>query len=103
MRELAEHGAAIVDALAGYLRSLGGEIETGHWVNRIADLPSARATFFDVTPDVLMRIAGDLLPRFYRSRLQRFRKGPGAFKVDYALSERLGRQLLAWLGAGGAL
>jgi len=77
---------SIVDALAGYLRSLGGEIETGLWVNRIADLPPARATLFDVTPEVLMRIVGDLLPNFYRSQLKRFRKGPGAFKVDYALA-----------------
>lgn len=76
---------SIVDALAGYLRSLGGEIETGHWVNRMADLPPARVTLFDVTPEVLIGIVGDLLPGFYLSQLKRFRKGPGAFKVDYAL------------------
>ncbi len=77
---------SIVDALAGYLRSLGGEIETGRWVKRMADLPPARATLFDVTPDVLMGIAGDHLPGSYRARLRRFRRAPAAFKVDYALA-----------------
>jgi phytoene dehydrogenase-like protein len=76
---------SIVDALAGYLQSLGGEIETGRWINSMADLPPAKVTLFDVTPSVLLGIAGDLLPASYRARLGRFRRGPGVFKVDYAL------------------
>ena len=78
---------SIVDALAAYLRSLGGQIETGRWVRRMSDLPKAKAVLFDVTPDVLIGIAGDLLPRSYRARLGRFRRAPAAFKVDYALSK----------------
>jgi phytoene dehydrogenase-like protein len=31
-------------------------------------------------------IAGDRLPDRYRARLRRYRHGPGAFKVDYALA-----------------
>ena len=82
----AEGGSqAIVDALAGYLRSLGGEIETGRWVRSLADLPPAKATFFDVTPEVFIGIAGDALPASYRKRLGKFRRSPAAFKVDYAL------------------
>ena len=76
---------SIVDALAGYLRSLGGEIETGRWVRSMADLPPAKVTLFDITPGGLLGIAGDLLPASYRARLGRFRLGPAAFKVDYAL------------------
>jgi len=83
----AEGGSqSIIEALAGYLRSLGGEIEVGRWVKRMSDLPPARATLFDVTPEVLMGIAGDILPNFYRRQLGRFRRGPGTFKVDYALA-----------------
>jgi phytoene dehydrogenase-like protein len=40
---------------------------------------------FDTNPAQLASIAGDALPSRYRERLRRFRHGPGAFKVDYAL------------------
>jgi phytoene dehydrogenase-like protein len=78
---------AIADALAAHLRSLGGEIRTGHEVCSLADLPEARATLFDVTPRRLAAICGDALPGRYARTLRRFRYGAGAFKVDYALSE----------------
>ena len=75
----------IVDALAGYLRSLGGEIVTGVEVTSLEMLPSARSYLFDVTPRQLLRIAGNHLPAGYKRQLQRYRYGPGAFKLDYAL------------------
>lgn len=75
----------IADALAGYLRSLGGEIITGQGVTSLQQLPAQRAVLFDVTPRQLLRIAGDRLPSGYRRRLERFRYGPGVFKVDWAL------------------
>jgi phytoene dehydrogenase-like protein len=76
---------AIADALASLLRSLGGEIRTGHRVESLGDLPKARVTLFDVTPRQLLRICGDQLPAKYRERLSRFTYGPGVFKIDYAL------------------
>jgi len=76
---------AIVDALAGYLRHLGGEIRTGHTVRGMDDIPTARAILFDVTPRQLVSIAGTDLPGRYRRRLSRFKYGPGVFKVDWAL------------------
>lgn len=75
----------IVDALASYLKSLGGEIATGVHVKSIDDLPSARARLFDVTPRQLLSIAGKRLPPGYRRQLERYRYGPGSFKIDYAL------------------
>src|SRR5205085_6258918 len=75
----------IVDALASYLRSLGGEIVTGMEVKSIDALPSARAILFDVSPRQLLRIAGQRLPSGYKNQLQRYRYGPGVFKVDFAL------------------
>jgi len=77
---------AIVDAMASKLRSLGGTIETGRMVRSLADLPPAKAVLFDVTPRQLLAICGDELPASNRRRFERFRYGPGVFKVDFALS-----------------
>ncbi len=70
---------AIADALAGYLKDLGGAIHTDYEVKRLDDLPPARAYVFDTSPSALARIAG--LGRYY----DRFRYGAAVFKVDYAL------------------
>ncbi len=75
----------IVDALAAHLRSLGGEIITGGEVKSIDTLPPASVILCDVTPRQLLRIAGDHLPDGYQRQLQRYRYGPGVFKIDYAL------------------
>jgi phytoene dehydrogenase-like protein len=75
----------IADALADYLRSLGGEIITGRRIERVDELPPARAILFDVTPRQLLCIAGDQLPAGYRRQLERYRYGMGVFKVDWAL------------------
>jgi phytoene dehydrogenase-like protein len=76
----------LTDALASHLRSLGGEIETGAPVRSLAELPRTRAVFCDVTARGLLRLAGERLPGDYVRRLESFRHGPGAFKVDYALA-----------------
>jgi phytoene dehydrogenase-like protein len=76
---------AIADSLASYLRSLGGEIVPGRRVASMDDLPPARAVLFDLTPRQLLRIAGDRLSGRYRRQLERYRYGPGVFKVDWAL------------------
>jgi phytoene dehydrogenase-like protein len=75
----------IADALAERLRSLGGEIETGREVTSLRELPQTRVVLCDVTPRQLVALAGDRLPPRYRRRLERWRFGPGVFKVDYAL------------------
>jgi phytoene dehydrogenase-like protein len=76
---------AIAGALVSYLRSLGGEVETGRQVESLAELGGARAVLLDVTPRQLVAIAGDRLPAAYRARLERYRYGPGVFKLDWAL------------------
>lgn len=77
---------SISNALASYLESLDGKIETGVSVERFQSLPSAKAYLFDTTPSALAAIAEKQLPESYRNRLNRFRHGPGIFKIDYALS-----------------
>ncbi len=76
---------AIADALGGYLRSLGGEIRTGMEVRGLAELPRSKAVLLDVTPRQVVQIAGERLPEGYRRALERYRYGPGVFKLDYAL------------------
>jgi phytoene dehydrogenase-like protein len=78
--------ASITTALVSYLKSLGGEIETSAEIKSLAELPAARATLLDVTPRQLLSICGDRLSAHYRSQLERFRYGPGVFKVDWALA-----------------
>jgi phytoene dehydrogenase-like protein len=75
----------IADALAGYLRSLGGEIVTGQAIESVDALPLAKVVLFDVTPRQLLSIAGHRLPSGYQRQLERYRYGPGVFKMDWAL------------------
>lgn len=81
------HGGSqqIANALAGHLRSLGGEIVTGEPVRDIDHLPPADAVLFDLTPSQILKIAGRHFPDGYRRRLSRYRYGPGVFKLDFAL------------------
>lgn len=76
---------AIADALGRRLQSLGGEIRTGVRVTSMRDIPDSRIVIFDLTPRQVASIAGDALPASYVRKLQRFRYGPGLFKVDWAL------------------
>src|SRR5206468_8545126 len=76
----------ISNALATYLRELGGNIEVNHRIENLPDLPKSRAILLDVSVWEFLRIAGQQLPSRYRRRLESFRHAPGIFKIDYALS-----------------
>ena len=76
----------LAEALAAEVRALGGTIETGRRVATLTELPPARAVLLDLTPRQVVAIAGDRLPAGYRRALERFRYGPGVFKIDWALS-----------------
>jgi phytoene dehydrogenase-like protein len=76
---------ALADALASYLRTLGGRIETGAHVASLGDLPPANVYLFDTSPAQLAEIAGPALPARYVKRLHAYRYGPGVFKLDWAL------------------
>ena len=75
----------IARALAAHLASLGGAVITDRRVQQMSDLPTARAYLFDTSPASLALIAADRLTTSYRRSLQRYRRGPGVFKLDYAL------------------
>jgi len=77
---------AISNALASYFQSLGGRIVTNTPVQSLNELKDASMILLDVTPRQLISIAGDRLPDRYRRKLESYRYGPGAFKMDWALS-----------------
>lgn len=90
----------LANALAAHLRALGGEIATNFRVESIDGLPLARAVLLAVTPRQLLGLAGHKLPAPYRARLERFRYGPGVFKVDYAMDWPIPWQAAACARAG---
>lgn len=76
----------LAEAMASHLRSLGGSIETDRWVGSLAELTPAGVTVLDLTPRQVIRVAAERLPGRYRRRLDRYRYGPGVFKLDWALA-----------------
>lgn len=76
---------AIATALASVLTELGGTIETGTRISSAAQLAPADITLFDLDPAAVARILGDRLPHRIRRAFSRFRRGPAAFKVDFAV------------------
>jgi phytoene dehydrogenase-like protein len=72
---------ALSDALAGRLRELGGIV---HTLAPVDELPDADIVLADVMPSELLRLAP--FPSRYARALSRYRHGPGAFKVDWALN-----------------
>lgn len=90
----------IADALATYLRSLGGSIVTGKRVESLEDLPDSQITLCDVSPRQLLKIAGSRFPEPYRRSLDAYRYGPGVCKVDWALDGPIPWTAQACLAAG---
>jgi phytoene dehydrogenase-like protein len=74
------------DALASYLGSVGGKIVTNTHVKSLKALPTSRVVLFDLTPRQILQMLFDQLPPSYRWELQKYRYGPGVFKVDWALN-----------------
>jgi phytoene dehydrogenase-like protein len=92
--------AGLADALAGYLRELGGRTRTGASVARIVtergrvvgveledgERLSAPLVVADVGPHALLALTGDALGGRYAAALRRYRYGPATLKLDWALS-----------------
>jgi phytoene dehydrogenase-like protein len=98
---------SVADALASAIRAHGGEIVTGVNIDTRAQLPKAGTLLFDTSPRAMARIMGDRFPAPFAASLRAYQYGPGAFKVDWALSEPIpwkARQCLeaATVHVGGA-
>jgi phytoene dehydrogenase-like protein len=99
---LPEGGAGrLAAALVSYLRSLGGEVIASHPVRSLdefdafgridttasrAGQPLAPIVMCDLSPRPFLDVAGARLPSSFRRALEKYRYGPGVFKVDWALS-----------------
>ena len=77
---------AITDALCGVLSSVGGKVKTSSRVTSFSALGDYDLILCDLTPRQLIAVGGEKLSDGYKRRLEKFRYGPGAFKVDYALN-----------------
>ncbi len=85
---IAKGGSAkITSAMAEYFKSLGGTIETGNRITSLGELPTTKSILFDLTPHQVARICGKELPAGYKKKLMAFEYGPGACKIDIAVSE----------------
>src|SRR6202035_2772591 len=75
----------VAEALAALLRSRGGTIATAYRVDNVEQLSEGRVVLFDLTPRQVLSIASRQWSEGFSRQLQRFRYGPGVFKVDWAL------------------
>jgi phytoene dehydrogenase-like protein len=73
----------LADALVERLAELGGVV---HPSSPVDELSHADLVLADVVPRELLRIARGRLPERYERALRRYRHGPGAFKLDWALA-----------------
>lgn len=81
---------SLTKALLAHFGELGGRVFTGRRVD--VDMFQAMRgedalVVCDLSPGALMALAGDALRPGYQSALKKFKHAPGAFKVDYVLSE----------------
>ncbi|MFZ0391180.1 MAG: NAD(P)/FAD-dependent oxidoreductase, partial [Calditrichia bacterium] len=80
---------SLTAALITCLEKYGGKIEKNHPVLAENNLDPAAVKFLDLVPRQVLQLLGHRIPEKYRSGLQRYRYGPGVFKVDWALSRQI--------------
>ncbi|MFT3706075.1 MAG: NAD(P)/FAD-dependent oxidoreductase [Archangium sp.] len=84
----------LIDGMLALFLRAGGTIERSRPITKLSDIEDSKLVLFDTHAHVVERVAGDALPGWYRALLRRFKKGPGVFKLDYALSAPM-----PWLNA----
>ncbi len=77
---------ALTNALCSLLVTLGCNVTTSSPVENLAALSDYDLFLCDLTPRQLLKIGRQNLSASYQRRLGKFRYGPAAFKVDYALN-----------------
>lgn len=76
---------SITNALCAHLGTLGGKIQTQARVESFASVSGHEIVMCDVTPRQVLRMGRERFSVGFARRLEKYRYGPGAFKVDYAL------------------
>lgn len=77
---------SIANALGSYFRSLGGEMVADTRVRSLDELRDFELILCDITPRQFLAVASGRLPEAFAAELQRYRYGPGTFKLDWALN-----------------
>lgn len=77
---------SISNALASILKSHGGEVHVSSPVASLDPFKRAGAVVLDLTPRQVLKLTDRQLPVGYKKQLERYRYGPGVFKLDWALS-----------------
>lgn len=78
--------SSIADRLVGRLKSMGGELRCKERVSSLAELPASHAVLLDLVPKGVLEVARTQLPAGYKRWLERYRYGPGVFKLDWTLN-----------------
>ncbi|MFS2294125.1 MAG: NAD(P)/FAD-dependent oxidoreductase, partial [Actinomadura sp.] len=79
--------AQISAAMASALAERGGRIETGVNVSRYDDLGNPDIVMLDTSPAAAVEILGSRMPARISRSYRRFRHGPGAFQVAFAVDD----------------
>lgn len=83
---VAEGGSASISrAIVSLLEGLGGRVETSVPVRSLDELGSPDLVMLDTAPEVAVRIVRSRMPPGVARALRRYRRGPGVFKVDFAV------------------
>lgn len=100
---------ALTSAMAAALIDLGGKIETGVPITSATQLPRADAVLLNLAPQAALNLYEDRLPAGTRRSYRRYRYGPAAYKVDFAVEggvpwrdPEVGRAGTVHLGGGPA-
>jgi len=76
---------ALTEAIITGLRDLGVRFEVGTRVRSLRELPRHDIAMLDVHPHEAASLLADAMPPRVRGAYRRFRPGPAAFKVDFAV------------------
>jgi phytoene dehydrogenase-like protein len=78
---------ALAWAMAKYFESLGGRIQTGTRITALRDLDNLdpEIVLLDTSPRAALEITEGQMPRHIARSYRRYRYGPGAHKVDFAV------------------
>jgi phytoene dehydrogenase-like protein len=89
---------SIANALVSCLHQASGTLSLNAPVLSLKDRRDV--TLLDVTPRQFLAIGGEEIPPSFRRQLERYRYGPGVFKVDWALSQPIPWRARECLRAG---
>jgi phytoene dehydrogenase-like protein len=77
----------LADAMVTALEEQGGEVVTGHEVTDLREFDGVPAVLLDTAPRAFVAMAGDRVTEGYRRWVERYKHGPGVFKIDWILSD----------------